>query len=338
MSRFLIRILQLGATGTITGLFVKQDSGTPVFGAQVAIGNLGFAATDTNGLFVFEGVPVGSHTILERRSDTCVSAIGNTTISYNGQTQNVQLVEATLGTVNGSVLDSYRNSFVAGAQVQISFSDGLTPTRTVTTGPSGSFSFPGSPLGQFNLNATYDVPGAVKLTVMGQARGTLASATANVTIQLQPLTGLTVHVVRNDGFTPATNTRVTVGALQQDTSASGDAQFSNLPVPGNYAVTAISRTGGDFFNGAQAAVTLTGNATNLVVTLKLPGIGYLDGTVLGSDGTTREQCRGAVHKPGATFWRSIVHSFNGSARALRFRRSAARTFHHHGRESCFIRL
>src|SRR5438105_3374294 len=43
--------LRLGATGSIKGSFVKQDLVTPVYGAQVAIGNLGFATTDTNGLF-----------------------------------------------------------------------------------------------------------------------------------------------------------------------------------------------------------------------------------------------------------------------------------------------
>lgn len=281
--------LRLGATGSIVGSFVKQDLVTPIFGAEVAIGNLGFATTDTNGNFEFDGVPIGTYQISSSDPVTGGNAQTSTTLTFNGQTQTVQLVEATLGTVSGLVLDPYDNGFVPGVSVQISFSDGVTPSRTVTSGPNGGFNFPGSPMGAFHLNASYALPGAVGLTVSGQANGTLSTVATNVSvnIQLQPLTSLAVHVVRDDGVTPALNTTVTIyGGQAQDTSTNGDVVFSNLQIPGNYLVTAISRTGGDVFDGAQTNVSLTTRGTNAPVTMVLPGVGAVTGNVLASDGVT----------------------------------------------------
>jgi len=282
--------VRLVGTGTLIGTFVEQDRVTPVYGAQVTIGSLGFATTDTNGFFEFDGVPIGTYQISSSDPVTGANAITSTTLSYNGQTQTVQLVEATLGSVSGLVLDSYNTGFVAGASVSISFSDGVTPSRTVTTGPNGGFNFPASPMGAFYLNASYILPGVVggQFTVSGQANGVLSPSTTNVSvsIQLQPLTSLSVHVVRNDGITPALNAVVTVGGLPaQNTSTNGDAFFGDLQVPNTYAVTAISQEGGDLYDGARTNVTLS-RGTNAVVTLVLPGVGNVAGTVVASDGKT----------------------------------------------------
>ena len=280
--------LRLGATGTILGTFVQQDNVTPVLGAQVAIGNLGFATTDTNGFFQFDGVPVGTYTISSSDPVTGGSAQTSVTVSLNGQTQNVVLVESILGEVSGLVADPYNRGFVPGVSVTISFSDGLTPNRTVTTGPSGAFDFPGSPLGAFSLRAQYTVPNTIGLIVFGQANGSLSTLVTNtsVNIQLQPLSYLTVRVVRPDGATPANNVTVQVSDQMQDTSTNGMVVFSNLPVPGNYLVQGISQAAGDIFDGAQTNVSLSNRGTNPVVTLVLPGVASVGGIVLGSDGIT----------------------------------------------------
>jgi hypothetical protein len=280
--------LRLGATGSVKGTFVTQDLLTPVYGAQVAIGNLGFASTDTNGFFEFDGVPLGTYQIISSDPVTGGNAVTTTTITFNGQTQTVQLVEATLGVVSGLVMDPYQTGFVPGATVSISFGDGLTPSRTVTTGPNGGFNFPGSPMGTFSLSAKYYLPGAINFPVFGQANGLLSAASTNVSIniQLQPLSYLAVHVVREDGVTPASNALVDVAGQQQNTSANGDALFSNLAVPASYSITAVSQLGGDLHDGAETNLTLTGRGTNPVVTLMLPGVGSVIGTVVGSDGTT----------------------------------------------------
>lgn len=281
--------LRLGSTGSIVGTFVEQNLVTPVVGAQVTVGNLGFASTDTNGAFRFDGMPLGTYTISSSDPVTGANAHTSVTINFNGQTQTVQLVEGTLGTVNGFVLNSYNTGYVASASVQISFSDGVTPSRTVTTGPNGAFSFPGSPMGAFTLNAQYKLPdSSVNQVVSGNASGTLTtlSNVVSVNIQLQPLTSLSVHVVRNDGSTPAQNARVFAAGFQQDTDANGNVRFNNLTVPGNYGITAISQIGGELHSGAQTNVTLSAFGTNPVVTLTLSGIGYVTGTVVGSDGVT----------------------------------------------------
>ncbi|MGO9201638.1 MAG: LamG-like jellyroll fold domain-containing protein [Limisphaerales bacterium] len=280
--------LRLGATGSLVGTFVEQNGVTPVYGAEVTIGNLGFATTDTNGFFEFDGVPIGTYFISSSDPVTGGNATASATLSFNGQTQTVQLVEATLGNVSGLVLDSYNSGFVAGATVSISFSDGVTPARTATTGPNGGFNFPASPMGIFYLDATYTLPNAVNTMVTGQANGSLSTYSTNVSIsiQLEPLTSLSVHVVRNDGVTPALNAIVTVSGEQpQNTSTNGDALFSNLQVLGTYTVTAISQEGGDLYDGAQTNVTLS-RGINAVVTLMLPGVGYVSGTVVASDGST----------------------------------------------------
>ena len=89
--------LHMGATGTVEGTFVAQDGVTPVYGAEVAIGNLGYAATDTNGFFEFDGVPIGSFTIASSDPVTGANARSSVTMTFNGQTQTVMLVEASLG-------------------------------------------------------------------------------------------------------------------------------------------------------------------------------------------------------------------------------------------------
>ncbi len=280
--------LKMGATGTVQGTFVGADGITPVYGANVSIGNLGFASTETNGFFEFQGVPLGNYTITGADPVTGANAVTSATISYNGQVQTVELEEGALGVVNGLVVNSSGTGFAAGASVSLYFSDGLSPTRTVTSDPNGAFSFPGSPMGSFTLNATYTIPGTGGFIVMGRGAGTLSTLSNNVSvdIQLQPLNSLTVQVIEADGITPAQNTLVTVNGLQQDTSSNGLATFGNLRVPSTYPVTAISQIVGDQSDGVQTNFLLTSSETNPVVTLVLPGVGAVAGTVVGSDGST----------------------------------------------------
>ena len=164
--------LRLGATGSIVGTFVKQDLVTPVFGAEVAIGNLGFAATDTNGFFRFDGVPIGTYQITRLDPVTGGNAQTTAALTFNGQVQTVRLVEGALGVVSGLVLDPYGNGFVPGVSVRISFSDGMTPRPDRNHRSKRRFHFPGSPMGPFNLNA--DLRGARR----GQPDGFTARPTA----------------------------------------------------------------------------------------------------------------------------------------------------------------
>ena len=258
----------------------------PVIAAVVSIGNLGFASTGTNGFFRFEGVPIGTHNLSSSDPVTGAHATAAASISQNGQTQVVQLVEAELGTVSGFVLDSYGSGAVPGAKVIMQFPDGRSATRTVTTGPNGGFVLPGTPLGSFNLSAEYVLPGMVNRTISGKASGVLTPSAKSVTIdiQLQQLTQLPVVVLTSSGR-PATNTSVTLNAtgfgMAQDTSVEGAVWFANIPVPGTYTLTAISKVAGQLHNGTRVSGTLIAIPTNQTVTITLPGVSSVAGVVLG---------------------------------------------------------
>lgn len=286
--------LRMGATGTIEGTFVRRDLTTPVIGAVVSIGNLGFASTGTNGFFRFDGVPIGTHNLSTSDPVTGANAFGTASINQNGQIQVVHLVEAELGTVSGFVLDSYGSGSVPGAKVTLQVVGPGSSTRTVTTGPGGGFVFPGTPLGSFNLLAEYALPGVVNRIISGRTTGVLTTRSNSVTvnIQLQQLTYLPVSVVTSDGR-PATNTAVTLNAggttMRQDTSLQGAVLFANIPVPSTYTITAISKIAGQLHNGVTVSGTLTAVPTNQSVTITLPGVSSVAGTVLASDGVTPVQ-------------------------------------------------
>ena len=279
--------LRLGGTGVIEGHFVKLDGVTPVQGAQVSVGNLGFAATDADGSFRFEGVPVGTHRLLSSDPVTGASASGWATIAYADQIVTVILVEGARGEIAGYVIDSYGQNHVPGAIVQVNYSDGLTPSRQVTTGPDGRFSFPGSPIGNFTLRARDRPVAEGGSGTTGSASGTLTDAApvVSVNVQLEPRASLPVRVVRQDGLTPATHATVFLDSRQQDTDEQGAVRFDNLPL-GNYTVTAVSRIGGELRNAIRVSVPVSRQGTNQVVTLRLPGVGAVGGVVLASDGVT----------------------------------------------------
>ncbi len=279
--------LRVGATGTITGRFVKLDQVTPVEGAQVTIGNIGFAGTDADGRFQFLGVPLGSYQLITSDPVTGAFARASATVGFADQIVDVLIVEGARGEVNGYVIDSYGNSYVAGATVRIDYSDGLTPSRTVTTGPDGRFSFPGSPVGNFTLRA-HDLPiSQGGRNTSGTASGILGASTllASVNIQLQPLGSLPIHVVRPDGVTSAQNVTVTMAGRQLDTDVDGIVRFDNLAL-GNYTITAISRNGGELRNATRIGASVGQTGTNPPVTVRLPGVGSVQGVVVASDGVT----------------------------------------------------
>ena len=286
--------LQLGASGSVQGTFVATDGLTPIYGAEVAIGNLGYATTDTNGFFEFDGVPLGTYTITSMDPVTGGNAETTATITSQGQVTTVELVEATLGTINGVVIDSYGTGVAAGAIVTANFSSSFTPNRTVTTDPSGSFSLPGSPMGQFNLSATYTLPDGSGVRVAGSGSGSLSPSTpnANVQIRLQSVGSLPVRVVRSDGITPATNATVYLSGAgssqQQDTDPNGQAVFSDLLVGRSCTVAAYSRIGGDLNDAVEESDSIAVAGTNSPVVLELPGVGAVQGKLFASDGVAPE--------------------------------------------------
>ncbi len=279
--------LTLGATGAIQGTFVALDGVTPVEGANVSIGGLGFAGTDTNGFFSFTGVPLGTYSITSFDPVTGAAARNSASLGYNGQVVTVQLVEATRGTVSGVVLDPYSSGYAPGASVSISYSDGVTPGVTVTTGPGGAFSIPGSPMGLFNLNAIYTLPDGTRDTGSGSGLLTQADPNASVQIALHPLAYLPVLVLETDGVTPAQNATVTInGTEQQDTDTNGLVMFYDLPVGEGYTLLAVSRIVAQEHSATEVGGTIATRGTNMLVTMVLPAVGSVQGVLFDSDGVT----------------------------------------------------
>jgi hypothetical protein len=278
--------LRLSATGSLEGTFVKTDRITPVEAAQITIGSVGYASTDSKGYFRFDGMPLGTYRIVTSDPVTGARASAVVVLSIPDKTESVLLVEGLRGEVNGFVRDSYGVGFVAGARVTIGYSDGLTPSVTVTTGPDGRFSFPGSPMGSFSLSASYTMPSGV--SVSGHATGLLqdSATVASVTIELNPLGNLPVLVLRPDGTNPAPETRLWLsGRFERDADPQGNAIFADLAL-GNYTLRAISRVGGELRNGVEVGVSVSARGTNALVSVVLPGVGAVNGQVLASDGVT----------------------------------------------------
>ena len=155
------------------------------------------------------------------------------------------------------VLNGYGEAFVPGASVTLRMSDGLAPARTVTTGPDGQFSFPGTPAGAFRLEAEEPVK-----HFRGALEGTLPEniATLAVTVQLLPLARVAGRVFEPDGVTPVTNATVRLtdpytGAVVAETNTfpSGVALLTNI-MEGTYQMTT---TGGELFDVKIAPFTLS---------------------------------------------------------------------------------
>src|SRR5439155_17129489 len=131
------------------------------------------------------------------------------------------LIEQSRGEIRGAVIASDGTNFVPGVNVTLHVSDGITPDRTVTTGPDGRFSFPGAPTGRFDLMAEHPVT-----KIRGQNSAVMPENAMffEINIALQPLAALTVRVFRPGGVTPATSATVTLGCgapRAADTDAAG---------------------------------------------------------------------------------------------------------------------
>ncbi|HKS37006.1 MAG TPA: Ig-like domain-containing protein, partial [Verrucomicrobiae bacterium] len=279
-------IVRLGATGAIQGRFVKRDLVTVVQFAQVAVGTIGFTTTDTNGAFFVGGLPLGTYRLSSQDPVTGIGASLNVILNFDGQTNDVLLVEQSRGEVRGFVVNSYGNGFVPGAQVTISFADGLTPSRTVTTGPDGGFSFPGTPAGAFSLAAEDPITNR-----RGNNNGVLPENVAlfQIDVPLQPAAGLIVQV-----FVPGTNSIPADAAVEiagnnfnagGDTDPGGRFFVNDIPL-GTYSISARSRGLNETRSLVATNVVLATAGSTNSVELRLPGVGGVSGTVLLSDGTT----------------------------------------------------
>ena len=281
-------VVTLSSTGTINGQFLESDGSTPVAGANVRLGSFAFAPTDAQGRFSFVEVPLGTHTLVAANPVTGRGGNTAVTLSANGETRDVRILETALGTVSGLVINSLGVASVPGARVVLTSDDpfALTRTFTVTSGPDGSYSIAGVPAGGFTIMASSD-------GVEGSVHALLRETTAqlSVDVPLSPRASILARVLEADGITPAPVAEVRLFSGSQsfaarDVAADGTVEFTGLPL-GDYFVQALSRSAGLTRNrSATAAVSLSGRGQRAEQPLVLRGVGGVSGRVLQADGTT----------------------------------------------------
>jgi len=275
-------VIRLGPTGTIEGHFVKRDGTTPIASAQVAVGASGFATTDTNGFFRVTDVPLGTYRLTSSDPVSGVGAILNATLTFDQQILTVRLVEQARGEILGAVIASDGVNLAPGVNVTLTVSDGITPPRTVTSGPDGRFSFPGTPAGPFILNVEHPI---TKVRGSGSATLPENAATFEINVPLDPLAAVTIAVRRPGGVQPATNVTVKFGGVSADTDSSGRVTFSDQPL-GEYVVTATSRILAETHSVVRTNLLLQAPGTAPEVLMVLSGVGRVSGQVRLSDGVT----------------------------------------------------
>lgn len=279
-------VVYLAPTATIQGRFVLRDGVTGVDAAQVAIGNIGYTTTDANGAFFVEGVPLGTYRLLTQNPINGVGAKTFVTLSFNGQTNNVTLIEQSRGEIRGYVINSYATGYVPGALVTLNVQDELTPPRSVTTGPDGAYNFPGTPAAPLTVTATDPVSRR-----SGSQSATLGEnvATLQVDVQIERLARLGGIVYLPDGVTRATNATVTLTGPNinrtTDTDTNGHVAFADLPL-GNYSILARDLRPTQSRSVGRTSVTLNQLGDAPEFSVRLLGVGSVSGTVVLSDGVT----------------------------------------------------
>jgi hypothetical protein len=285
--------VSLSSTATVTGTFVTTNGVTPISFANVRLGTLAYSPTDANGRFTFNDVPLGSYALTA--VDPVTGRGGNTTVSLstNGEVRDVRIIETTLGTVSGLVINSFGNATVPNALVNLVADDPFALTRnfSVTSGPDGGYSIAGVAAGSFLIRADGRLATGLASGDSGVVRGTLPTGATSLQIDIpfNPRANLIATVFEADGVTPATNAAITLSGASsalRDTDAQGRVTFGNLPL-GGYALSAISRTPGRTRDRtARVGVNLSDRGADTPVTLTLLGIGRVQGVVLLGDGTT----------------------------------------------------
>src|SRR4029453_17901300 len=141
------------------------------------------------------------------------------TLGIPGEIRDVLLAEQTLGTVEGAVIAGLGTGPRPAGSVRISFRDGVTPERTVTTDPAGRFSFAGVAAADFTLVAENPANHQI-----ASASATLPENVARAEIDLvfPALTSASVLVLAPDGIVPA-DAAVTLKGVAFEQNADTDA-------------------------------------------------------------------------------------------------------------------
>ncbi|WP_136054506.1 carboxypeptidase regulatory-like domain-containing protein [Microbacterium sp. K24] len=235
---------------------VTDADGDPVPGVTVTIDGQ-TTTTDAAGEYLFDSVPVGTHTATITTPDgyTLVSSPPPFTIPPLSEDpiENVDFQVAENPTLSGAVTSN--GSGVAGVTIT---AVGPGGTITAVTNGSGAYSFPRLPAGDYDITMT--TPGGyVALTPVTRTEQIAGVDVANVDFDLARL-GALDGTVRTDGGAPVPGVVIDVTGpgvpAQLTTDADGSFGLGGLP-PATYTLTVVPPTGSTVVGAATRTVVIT---------------------------------------------------------------------------------
>ncbi|WEK61467.1 MAG: carboxypeptidase regulatory-like domain-containing protein [Candidatus Microbacterium colombiense] len=235
---------------------VTDDDGDPVPGVTVTIDGQ-TATTDADGRYLFDSVPVGTHTatITAPPGYTITDAPAPFTIPADSEVpiENIDFELAENPALSGTVTSN--GSGVAGVTVTASGAGG---TRSTVTDANGTYSFPRLSAGDYDITIT--TPGGyVADGPVTRAEAVGADDIDDVDFALARL-GAFDGVVRTAGGDPVGGVGIRItgptGPQQQTTDADGSFGLGALP-PGTYTLTVVAPDGTTIVGPATRTVVIT---------------------------------------------------------------------------------
>ena len=286
------------AAGSVYGTVFGPDGLTPVPNAEVIIsntqGSLAFLITDAAGAYRFDLIPLGEFEVRVFEAATGRRGIGSGQIFTDGQEVGLNITQAAMGYVTGTLLSAGERAPLVGWPVEIRqpnpWADLAGPGAgrytiwRCTTGPDGRFDFPGISLGTFTLIAE-KAGDRAQLESRITYDGEVIDIPVIVTLSQDP-TGTIAGIVYHPDGSPAANFAVCLDRCPPygpgtSTDAFGAFRFEEVSL-GRYDILAQSQDGTD---AGRAEVELTYAGETAAVSVVLGGVGRISGTVERQDGS-----------------------------------------------------
>jgi len=262
--------------GVVVGQVVSAESGEPLLGAEVAIGDQR-ARADSEGRFRFERVDAGEATVTASRAVYEPGSATTPVVAAESVEVRIALSPITYGTVVGVVVDAVSGRAIAGAKVVVG---GLT----TQTNAEGRFGIERVEAGSLLLAASKPVYEPGRESVQLAPAQTLERRLALQPITYGALAGMVIDV---DTRAPLAGVTVEVGGRDLRTGRDGRFALDRLEA-GQIAISATK----DAYRPGSASVRLDPAGTaEAVVTLEAIKVGIVVGVV--RDARTGEPIAGA---------------------------------------------
>lgn len=272
----------------VSGQVVDGD-GNPIAGVTVSVDGTLTTTTDANGLYIFDTVPVGPHSVVVNPpAGYSTTSPLQPVVVPAGSEDPIEDVNFTLvenPTLSGAVLAN--GAGVSGVTVTATAPG--EPTLTAVTDANGDYSFPRLPSGAYEV--TMSTPaGYSAIGPTTRTESVAAADVADVDFELARLGSFSGTVLTDDGD-PVSGAVITVdtgaGTQQLTTAADGSFGLGDLP-PGTYSLTITPPAGTTIVGATSLSVVIT-SAGEVVVdqdfTLAVDDVPPVDPGTPGTPGT-----------------------------------------------------